>query len=64
MCVIVCDPEDGYMNYELEMKQMFHKVAPFILYISNLGPGLGPFLLPTDEIKRSETWLLGTKTIL
>jgi len=30
MCVIVSDPEDGYMNYELEMKQMFHKVAPFI----------------------------------
>ena len=30
MCAILCNPEDGYMNYELEMKQMFHKVAPFI----------------------------------
>jgi hypothetical protein len=30
ICVILCDLEDGYMNYELEMKQMFHKVSPFI----------------------------------
>ena len=40
MCVIVCDPEDGYMNYELEMKQMFHKVAPFIYMYFLSGNGV------------------------